>query len=342
MQNRQITFEDSPLKVDLRARTATVKVRGAGRSWAFRVRWVDELTDLLVTSEIIEEAATSASKPLLVYFERASPDALRALREQRISFVGEEGSCFLFSPPLFVDRESPVIPAPMPEPSPPMRADARNPFGRTGSRVLRWLLLHPNEEFSMHDLARQTRVSPALVSRVVRALDDEAWIDLEPDPEDRRVRRTRMRRPRVALHAWGQSWDRRRIATQRWNIRSDSVESMVRRLRRVRRSDPELRWAIGGLAGASLLERVAEPTNTLLWVSRDHLDRLRAVLSPTPSAGGRPHLRVAIAPDDFIFDLSSSEGGVPVVDRVQLWLDCNGEGERALSAADAITREMGW
>jgi len=53
-------------------------------------------------------------------------------------------------------------------------------------------------------------------------------------------------------------------------------------------------------------------------------------------------LRVAIAPDDFIFDLSSSKRGVPVADRVQLWLDCNGEGERALSAADAIAREMGW
>ena len=342
MQNRQITFEDSPLRIDLRTRTATVKVRGAGASWAFRLRWVEELTDHLVTSEIVNEADASTSKPLLVHFKRASPDALRTLRERRISFVGEQGSCFLLSPPLFVDRELPAPPAPMPEPSPLMRADARNPFGRTGSRVLRWLLLHPNEEFSMHDLARETRVSPTLISRVTRALDDEAWIDLEPDLEDRRVRRARMRRPRAALDAWGRSWDRRRIATQSWNVRSDSVESMVRRLKRVRRSDPELRWAIGGLAGASLLERVVEPTNTLLWVSRDHLDRLRDALAPTPSVGGRPHLRVAIAPDDFIFDLSSSKRGVPVADRVQLWLDCNGEGERALSAADAIAREMGW
>jgi MarR family len=330
------------LKVDLRARTATVKVRGTGASWTFRLRWVDELTDRVAISGIVREAGASAPKPLLVYFKRASPNALRELRERRISFLGEQGSCFLFSPPLFVDVELPANLAPTPESSPPLRAETRNPFGRTGSRVLRWLLLHPQEEFTMHELARETRVSPTLISRVTRVLGDEAWIDLEPDPADRRVRRARMRRPLAALSAWGQSWDRRRIATQSWNLRSDSVEAMVRRLKRVEKSDPELRWAVGGLAGASLLERSAEPANVLLWVSHDHLAPLRDALAPTPSAGGHPHLRVATAPDDFIFDLSSRERGVPVADRVQLWLDCNGEGERALAAADAIAREMGW
>lgn len=343
MQDRQINLGNFPLKIDLRSRTATVKVKGSGpAAWSFRLRRVEELTDRLIAAEILEDADAAASKPLLVYFKRASPGVLQTMRERRISFIGEQGACFLFSPPLFVDRELPMVSPPMPEPSSVMSADARNPFGRTGSRVLRWLLLHPDEEFSMHDLARETKISGALVSRVTRALDEEAWIDLERDPQDLRVRRTRMRRPQAALAAWGQSWDRRRIATQGWNIRSDSVEATVRRLKRARQRDPDLRWAIGGLAGASFVKRVVEPTNTLLWVSRDHLDGLRDVLAPTRSARAHPALRVAIAPDDFIFDLSSELEGVPVVDRVQLWLDCNGEGERALQAAEAIAREMGW
>jgi len=306
------------------------------------LRQVHDLTERMVVSEILDLAGKPASKPLLVYFERASASATRILREHRISFIGKAGQCFLFHPPLLVDRELPPIDAPMAEPLTSVRADERNPFGRTGSRVLRWLLLHPLEEFSMHDLTRDTGLSGALVSRVVHALDSEAWIDLTPDRQDRRVRRVRMRRPRQALAAWSQAWERRRVPAESWNIRADGVEAAMRRLMRVKKHNPDLRWAVGGLAGASLIERVAEPATTLLWVSRDHLEGLRTALAPTRSLRAQPSLRVALAPDDFIFELAEQSKGVPVVDRVQLWLDCSGEGERALQAADAITRGMGW
>jgi hypothetical protein len=118
----------------------------------------------------------------------------------------------------------------------------------------------------------------------------------------------------------------------------------MRRLKRVRSQAPDLRWALGGLAGASLVKRVVEPGNTLLWVSPRDIGGLEEALLPTRSGSANPQLRVATAPDDFIFDLAEERGKkrLPVVDQVQLWLDCSSEGERALEAADAIAEEMGW
>lgn len=341
MHDRQITFPDLPLRIDLGAHTATARTTGPdAQKWRFRLRRVEHLTTRLVVAQILAEAETKSSKPLLVYFADASGEATRLLREHRISFVDEHGECFLFFPPLVIDRRFPT--SSKPRFDSPISDDARNPFGRRGSRVLRVLLLHPQSEFSMHELARQAMVSGTLVSRVTRALSEEGWIDLDPDPDDRRFRRVRMRRPRASLEAWRGAWDRRRIPVESWNIRSDGVEATLKRLKRARAQAPDLRWAIGGLAGAAFVKRVVEPASTLLWVSRDDLRSLEETLLPTRSANAYPQLRVATAPDDFIFDLADSDEGLPVADRVQLWLDCSGEGERALGAADAVAEAMGW
>jgi DNA-binding MarR family transcriptional regulator len=341
MHNRQITFPDLPIRVDLGTRTATARLTGSGaEAWTFRLHRAEHLTASRVASEVLPEADDQSSTPMLVYFAHASRDATRLLREHRISFIGEYGECFLFSPPLVVDRQVPAVPKPRLDSS--ISDDARNPFGRRGSRVLRWLLLHPHEEFSMHDLAHGAMVSGTLVSRVTRALSEEGWIDLEPDADDRRVRRVRMRRPRESLAAWGRAWERRRIPVEGWGIRSDGFEATMRKLKRARSHAPGLQWALGGLAGAALVRRVVEPESALLWVPRHDLRPLEEVLLPTRSANAYPQLRVATAPDDFIFDLVEERNGLPVADRVQLWLDCSQAGERGMEAADAIAKEMGW
>jgi hypothetical protein len=342
MQYGQITFPDLPLEIELQPDMAIVRTTDRGeKTWSFRLRWFEHLT-ARVASETLGEANTEGSKPLLVHFAHASPDAIRLLRENRISFLGDGGECFLLSPPLIIDRKLPVTQGSTRRSKSPLPDETRNPFGRGASRVLRWLLLNPRDRFSMHELARNSMVSHSLVSRVTRALDEEGWIDLGPDPDDRRVRLVRMRRPRESLEAWGRAWDRRRIPRQSWNVRSDGADAVMRRLKRVKLQAPDLRWALGGLAGASLVKRVVEPGSTLLWVSRHDIGGLEEALLPTRSGSAHPQLRVATAPDDFIFDLAGKQKGLPVADQVQLWLDCSGEGERALEAADAIAEGMGW
>lgn len=287
--------------------------------------------------------ADEQGKPLLVHFGDASPQARSILRENRVSFVGDDGSCFLFDPPLVVDREvPPLVGAPPPRRVRPISDSARNPFSRSGSRVLRWLLLHPGEQFSIRTLAERASVSETLVSRVVRSLSEEAWVQSSPNPHDRRARSIRLRRPREALAAWSRNWARKRIAVENWAIRTEDHEAALTKLRSTRKREPGLRWALGGLAGAYQVRRAVEPGSALLWVSALDLDALADSLLPTRSSRANAQLRVAVAPDDFLFDLVSIQAGLPIVDPVQLWLDCDREGERALEAADAIAEAMGW
>lgn len=343
MQIRHILLADLPLEVELRSRIAKVRLKSPHpESWTFRLRQVRSLTVNRINSEILDEAEESRSRPLLVHFDQASPQARRLLRDHRISFVGEGGECFLYSPPLIVDRELPSASRSSAKGGAAFSTEARNPFGRSASRVLRWLLLHPEDEFSLNELARKTMLSRALVSRVTRALHEESWIDLEPDPVDRRTRLARVRRPREALSAWLEAWNRRRIAVESWDIGTRDAEATLKRLRAVKSRHPDFRWAIGGLAGASLTKRVVEPGRVLIWVPKHQVDTLEEALLPRHSSPVESQLRVATAPDDFILDLAVERAGLTVADPVQLWLDCSGEGERALEAADAIAGEMGW
>lgn len=343
MQHRQINLPRLALAVELRQRTARVRVtEGARTSWSFRLIDVEDLTVRNVPDLLAE--ARKPGKPLLVHFDRASPQARSLLREERVSFFGGADSCFLFSPPLIVDSRLDL-------PAEPYRSwsereerpvAARNPFGRSASRVLRWLLLHPEERFGMRALAEETQVSETLVSRVVRAMDDEAWVEVGADSHDRRARTVRMRRPREALSAWARSWDRRRMGSEYWSIRAEGQPMLISRLSAASRRAPELRWAVGGVAGAHQMRRAVEPGAALLWVSRHDVDGLAKTLRPRRVARAEAQVRVMVAPDDYVFRLAWKSDGLPVADPVQLWLDCHGEGERALEAADAVAEEMGW
>jgi hypothetical protein len=169
MQYGQITFPDLPLEIELQSDVAIVRTTDRrGRPWSFRLRRFEHLAARSVASEILSESNAKGSKPLLVHFAHASPDAIRLLRENRISFLGDGGECFLLSPPLIVDRKLPMTQGPTRRSESPPSDETRNPFGHGASRVLRWLLLNPRDRFSMDELARNSMVSHSLVSRVTR------------------------------------------------------------------------------------------------------------------------------------------------------------------------------
>jgi hypothetical protein len=101
-------------------------------------------------------------------------------------------------------------------------------------------------------------------------------------------------------------------------------------------------YAIGGPAGAALRERVLEPADVLVWIREEDLSLWREHLLAEPGRPTRGSLTVQLAPDPFIFDLAEDAADLQVADPVQLYLDCRRAGERALEAADAIRRTMGW
>jgi hypothetical protein len=313
-----------------------------GPSATFRHLWLPSLTRRSAEDALSAEPADS-ERNVFVSYRRSSPEARQALRDAGISFAGDDGRVFICVAGIYVDRDEPLRrkPASGWEPVSEEGESVRNPFAKTSSRVPRWLLLHHRELVSAGAIATAVELNPATVSRVVRTLEDAALVrEAVPNAAGRR-RDIQVERPRALLDTWLPHWQRRRIRQRNWDIGARDTEHALSLL-----AEAKLEgigdWAVGGVAGAATVRRAVEPSSILVWATQDSVAALGDVLAPEPGRRDRGSIRIAIAPDPWTLRLADTSGAFPVADRVQLWLDCASEGERALEAASAVAEITGW
>lgn len=285
-------------------------------------------------AEALAEEAQDAAEPVLVVFERSSPQARALLRERKLSYAAADGEVFVFAPPIYVERP------------PQRRVTAPNavptaPFALRASRVPRWLLLHAQARPSFRELARELELSEAMVSRAVRALADDALVTIETDPDDARLRRARLRDASAMLDAFERSAAARRPRRVTWDVGARDAAAAMATWREAAEQSGRP-YAVSGLAGAAFVRRVVEPSELIVWIARADVDLWAEELMATPARPGRGRITVQLAPDPFVLSLATQHERVQVADPVQLYLDCRLAGERALEAADAIRTEMGW
>ena len=318
--------------LEIGARRATLRIPHRA-SISFRVRRIDALDAAEARRTLAY--ASDRDDPQLVVFRTASPEAKALLREEQVSYAGEDGEWFLFAPPVYVERpakRSTLVPPPK----------ASSPFALRASRVPRWLLLNRDESPSLGTVARHVELSEATVSRAARALISEGLVDLIADPQDTRVRRVRARNTTGILEALERSAWHRRVGRQTWDIGTRDSFSAINRLRETADEIDLAQYAVGGLAGAATVRRAVDPADVLVWLRREDLASLSERLLAEPARPGPGRVTVQVAPDPFVLTLASEHDGVKIADPVQLYLDCRLAGERALEAADAIREVMDW
>ncbi|HEX8052941.1 MAG TPA: helix-turn-helix domain-containing protein [Thermoleophilaceae bacterium] len=295
------------------------------------------LTPVRVDTLTLDRAAEiSAERGLIVRFRRASTDAKAALRARRIHYASDDGEIFVLDPPVAIQQS-----APRRARAPADRAaSGYDPFAMKASRVSRWLLIHHEDVFTGRELARHTGLSEGAVSNIVRELHARVLVEVRPSPADARVRYVSLPEPGRLLAAWERVWELRRVRLTDWDVGTTSTEDTLGVVRQA--SSPGLSWAVGGVAGAGLVSRAVEAADVLVWIDPDQLSTWEDLLVPAPGRGSRGTLRLASAPDPFLFELAQDRDDLRVADPAQLYLDCSREGERALEAADAVRRHMGW
>jgi hypothetical protein len=312
-----------------------------GATATFLLVFVPSLTRRTAVDVLEQANDPSAKRRILISYRQASAEARDALRAAGVSFAGADGRIFLSAPGILVERDDRPRPAKLAEFTAAEETTTRNPFAKRSSRIPRWLLLNHERPFFLGELAKAVDLNSAAASRVVRALEDAAFVrETQPDAGGRR-RNVHLVRPRALLDAWLPHWQRRRIRHRRWDIGARDISEAFSILRETGAQQPGS-WAIGSIAGATLARRAVEPADVLLWTIADEVEALAHALQPEPTRGGRGTIRVAIAPDPWTLGLSQPVDGLPVADPVQLWLDCSSEGERALEAADAVAAVTGW
>ncbi len=299
---------------------------------SFAVRRVDALTRA-AAEELVKEARRSR-RPIMIAFERSSPEARAYLRERRASYAAADGELFLYEPPLYVERppRRKVV---------PVGAAPAAPFANRASRVPRWLLLHAADQPSFRELATRLELSEAMVSRTMRALADDGLVAIGSDPGDARVRLARLPEPGGLLDAFERAVALRRPRRVTWEIGTRDAPEAIHALRAAAHK-LNVPYAVGGVAGASFIRPVVEPVDVVVWIRRDDADLWAEELAPITSRPASGRVTVQLTRDPFVLSLASDRNGIQVADPVQLYLDCRSAGERALEVADAIRVEMRW
>ncbi len=327
----QGSIGSEPIEVSIGKARASLSIDGR-RIASFAVRHIDVLTR--AGAERLAEEARHSRRPLMITFERSSPEARAVLRERRASYAAGDGELFVYAPPVYVERppRRKVV---------PVGAAPSAPFANRASRVPRWLLLHADEQPSFRELATRLELSEAMVSRTMRALADDGLVAIDSDPADARLRLARLPEPARLLDAFERAVAPRRPRRVTWEIGARDAPEAVTALQAAAH-ELKVPYAVGGVAGASFVRRAVEPIDVVVWIRQDDADRWAEELAASPSRPGPGRAIMQLTRDPFVLSLATKCNGIQVADPVQLYLDCRSAGERALEAADAIRAEMGW
>jgi DNA-binding MarR family transcriptional regulator len=289
---------------------------------------------VLTAGQADEIARAWPQAAVLVAFERSSPQARATLREAGIPYATASGELFLHAPPIHVEW-------PAAKGSGWPTGATSSPFAIRASRVARWLLLHGDAEPSFKQLGEEIELSESVVSRTIRALEEDGLVTVASDSEDARRRRVGLRDAGGMLDALERADAARRPRRQAWEIGARNIDQTLARLR-AGEDYLEIPYALGGLLAASLMVRVVEPVAVDVWIPRGTIDRWREELGALPARPGPGRLTIWVAPDPFVLQLRERVKEGWVADPVQTYLDCRRAGERALEAAEAIRQEMRW
>ena len=285
--------------------------------------------------------STSAARVLaeersdrLLVVERAAPAALAVLRDAEISHVTRAGAWFLVDPPAV------MVVRPPDRASEPRAPSAERPLAKGAGRIARWMLLHPDAgALTVSELARETKVSEATSSRAVRQLADHLLLEVSGSDEDSRRRLVRASDRAGLLDAISAQGSWRRARRVSWDIGARDVDDALHRIRAAA-AQTGRPYAIGELAGAAHVERLAEPATVTLWLASEDLATWQDALlaQPAPPAAGR--LSARIAPDPVLLDWAETIDGLRVADLVQLYVDCDAAGERAIDTTEMLRRRI--
>lgn len=241
-----------------------------------------------------------------------------------ISWMEPDGDCRIALGSLFVERLGKDRP--------------RKEAGATDSRfvadlfsgralsVVRWLLIEPDQPWSLADMATRTGLTQGFVSRTFKTLARDAYLNRAPNA-------SRLSDRDALLEAWAAAPAPADDVSERVATVS-GVEALVRMLR----DQPALgRYALTAEAAADKLAPFARFSRVELYCDDVTAWDLALGLVPVPRGGNLVLLKPV---DRTVFDGSFARDGVTLVSRPQLYVDLERRGGAAAEGAVFI-RERG-
>lgn len=205
-----------------------------------------------------------------------------------------------------------------------------NALAPKGSRVARWLLMHPERAFPQREISKGAGVDEGLTSRVVRWLEERELV-----VKDARGA-WRAKDPAALLDAWHEAYDfnRHRIVRGILGARSSDevMQNLAKALDRRR-----VGYAMTGLAGAWLLTQHAMFRIVTVLLRDEARPSLLGDLGVIDEPRGA-NVWLVVPNDDAVFMGSRLEHGLSCAHPLQVYLDLKAHPERAAEAAGEVRR----
>ena len=200
------------------------------------------------------------------------------------------------------------------------------------SRIARQLLCHPRRFQTQAELARETGLDDGYVSKIVRRLMREEFVDTNKDGEVRR------RIPNLLLDAWRDSYDFCRHRVMKGHVPARSGDELLQRVAE-KFSQEKVAYAATGLGAAWLYTNFAAFRLTTFFLrsmpSRSLLEQIDFFDEPNGA-----NLWLVVPDDEGVFQGSQERAGIRCVSPPQTYLDLKNQPERAKDAAAELREKL--
>lgn len=215
----------------------------------------------------------------------------------------------------------------------PRRGQPETAFGQKGSRVARWLLMHPGRSVRQQALAEEIDLDRGHVSRVIGKLVELGLVE-------RGKSGVRVSAPARLLEAWRDEYRFDRHTVRRGHVSASGDENPASVLARAC-SLLELPYAATALAGAWCWTGFARYRLTTVYLaSPPRGDLLEQVGFRDEPRGANTWL--VVPNDQSVFDGAKTVGGIRCVHPIQIYLDLKDHPERSQEAAEELLRQWDW
>jgi len=208
---------------------------------------------------------------------------------------------------------------------------AQNIFSRKASRIVRVLLIHPQEGWTIENLSKEAEVSIGFTHAVVVSLIDQGHVYRDNSY------RLRVSDPVKLIQRWAAYHNYIAMNTfLRYHTFEKNIETLLSNMKEA----DDLEYALTVLAGAHVVAPYVRPTTIHFYIKQEKKAKTWVELLDLRPVETGGNVSIVLPYDEGVFYGVSQVGGVNVVSKVQLYVDLFNYPARGEEAAEMMLRAL--
>lgn len=208
---------------------------------------------------------------------------------------------------------------------------AQNIFSRKASRVVRVLLVNPQEAWTIKDLSKEAEISLGFTHAVIMSLIDQGHVYRDNSY------RLRVSDPVKLIQRWAAYNNYIAMNTfLRYHTFEKNIEAFLSKMKEA----SDLEYALTVLAGAHIIAPYVRPTTVHFYIKQEKKAKTWVELLDLRPVETGGNISIVLPYDEGVFYGVSQVGGVSVVSKVQLYVDLFNYPARGEEAAEIMLRAL--